>query len=563
MNPNSEAVSFELEPSANASETSLVTRTSADRGRPSASSLLNNRHPSDAVGDTESASRSRSSISGDSRCSSFPAPESQAASTTDKPLLKKTGKFLAGKDSWLWEITSLIFSAACVVAMVGVLIGVQGTSLSAWHLLIAPNTAISAPATASKTSLLLPVTESISQLKWVHFNRAHRLSDMDLYNSASRGPLGALVFLFRLPLSLGALGAIITIAALGFDPFTQQLVSFPSRQAAMDNETASFKVSQAYESGAYWNYQNNVLDYTDFAMQGAILNGLFGSPSPRAFTCPTSNCTWPQNPSYLSLAVNTCESFQSTLSTDCTITTPGGFKLGSKREHESATPKIGNLSEFEVLECRLSLAGFLYSNVSVTQNILNIQDETHLSLEPVNAANSRLNLFRPAGGDLPEQAMFAVHGADLAKIHKLLQQIFIAEAMFPFGDTTDLTGVTTDVLIAGNISRIVENIALGITEQIRTGPNSTDSNGVAYQSETYINVNWPWITLPVLVVIGAAALLACSIISNSQHRGALWKSSNLAVLFHIVNGVGDYGHLPSSNDAPLDSGDNMEFTHSA
>ncbi|KOC17307.1 hypothetical protein AFLA70_821g000091 [Aspergillus flavus AF70] len=614
MNPNSEAVSFELEPSANASETPLVTRTSADRGRPSASSLLNDRHPSDTVGDTESASGSRSSISRDSRCSSFPTLENQAASTTDEPLLKKTGKFLTGKDSWLWEITSLIFSAACVVAMVGVLIGVQGTSLSAWHLLIAPNTVISALATASKTSLLLPVTESISQLKWVHFNRAHRLSDMDLYNNASRGPLGALVFLFRLPLSLGALGAIITIVALGFDPFAQQLVFFPSRQAVMDNETASFKVSQAYESGASWNYQNTVVDYTDFAMQGAILNGLFGSPSPRAFTCPTSNCAWPQNPSYLSLgavgecknvtqsAVNTCETFQSTLSTDCTITTPGGFKLGSKREHESATLKytqlnttlaandsnvnlinfavwralgIANLSEFEVLECRLSLAGFLYSNVSVTQNTLNIQDETHLSLEPVNGANSGLNLFRPAGGDFPEQAMFAVHGADLTKIHKLLQQIFIAEAMLPFGDRTDLTGATTDVLIAGNLSRIVENIALGITERIRTGPNSTDSNGVAYQSETYINVNWPWITLPVLVVIGAAALLACSIISNSQHRGALWKSSNLAVLFHIVNGVGDYGHLPSSNDAPLASvealaekmrvfrGGNMEFTPSA
>lgn len=211
------------------------------------------------MGDTESASGSRSSISRDSRCSSFPTLENQAASTTDEPLLKKTGKFLTGKDSWLWEITSLIFSAACVVAMVGVLIGVQGTSLSAWHLLIAPNTVISALATASKTSLLLPVTESISQLKWVHFNRAHRLSDMDLYNNASRGPLGALVFLFRLPLSLGALGAIITVVALGFDPFAQQLVFFPSRQAVMDNETASFKVSQAYESGASWNYQNTVV----------------------------------------------------------------------------------------------------------------------------------------------------------------------------------------------------------------------------------------------------------------------------------------------------------------
>ncbi|KAL3440406.1 hypothetical protein BJX65DRAFT_314826 [Aspergillus insuetus] len=357
-----------------------------------------------------------------------------------------------------------------------------------------------------------------------------------------------------------------------------------------------FRVSQAYESGAYWNYQNTVINYTDFAMQGAIFNGLFGSPAPRAFTCPTSNCTWPQNPSYLSLgavgecknvtqsAVNTCEDFQNTLSSYCNITTPGGFQLASKREHESATFKftrlnttlasnqsnvdfinfavwrvlvIGNLSEFEVLECRVGLAGFLYSNVSVTQNTLNIQDETRLPLEPVNAANSGMNLFRPAGGGFPEQTS---------------KGNFIVEAMFPFGETSDTTGFTTDALIAGNLSRIVEDIAFGITERIRTGPNSTISNGVAYQAETYIDVNWPWITLPVLVVIGAAVLLVCSIISNSRYKGALWKSSNLAVLLHSVEGVGDYGHLPSSNDAPLASiealaakmrvlrDDNMEFT---
>lgn len=166
---------------------------------------------------------------------------------------------MIGRDSWLWEITSLVFSAVCVVAMVAVLINRQGTTLAAWHLSIAPNTVISVLATVSKTCLLLPVTASISQLKWLHFNRAHRLSDLDLYDNVSRGPLGALFFVFRLPLSLGALGAIITIVALAFDPFAQQLISFPSRQAATHNETAFFRISQTYESGAYYNNQNNIV----------------------------------------------------------------------------------------------------------------------------------------------------------------------------------------------------------------------------------------------------------------------------------------------------------------
>ncbi|KAL4917814.1 hypothetical protein BDW62DRAFT_75254 [Aspergillus aurantiobrunneus] len=204
------------------------------------------------------------------------------------------------------------------------------------------------------------------------------------------------------------------------------------------------------------------------------------------------------------------------------------------------------------------------------ENTLHIQDETPLPLKAVNSANPGLNLFRPAGGQFAEEVMLGMHGADYSKIYGRLQDIFDAEIMYPFGETA---GITNDVLITGNISRIVDDIAWGITERIRTGPNSTVSNGIAYQPETYINVNWPWITLPALVVFGGAILLVCSIISNAQHKGALWKSSNLAVLLHSVEGIEDYyGHLPSSNDVSLTRiealaekmrvlrGDNMEFT---
>ncbi|KAL4767150.1 hypothetical protein BDW60DRAFT_200677 [Aspergillus nidulans var. acristatus] len=103
--------------------------------------------------------------------------------------------------------------------MVAVLLDTQGTALSTWHLSIAPNTVISILATVSKASLLLPMAESISQLKWLHFNKVYRLSDLDVYNNASRGPLGAFLFLFRLPASLGALGAVVTLTALAFNPF--------------------------------------------------------------------------------------------------------------------------------------------------------------------------------------------------------------------------------------------------------------------------------------------------------------------------------------------------------
>ncbi|KAL2839639.1 hypothetical protein BJY01DRAFT_237013 [Aspergillus pseudoustus] len=610
MNSNSDTVSFALQAFSNVSAASMRAEVRAT----SNTSLLSSRRSGETERGVEPA-RNRSP-SRESRSPSVAAPQNQDASGTcqkDEPFTNKTGKFLLGKDSWLWEIASLVFSAACVVAMVAVLINTQGMALAAWGLSIAPNTVISVLATVSKTSLLLPVTESISQLKWLHFNRAHRLSDLDLYNNASRGPLGALFFVFRLPLTLGSLGAIITIVALAFDPFAQQLVSYPSRQAALHNETASFRVSQVYESGAYYNQQNGIDNYTDFAMQGAIYNGVFGSPSPRAFTCPTSHCKWPDNSSYILLgvtggcenvtdsAVNTCDYPFGSYSADCNITTPGGYNLTSKRRHQSATFQYTslnttagpaqadpdlinfavwrltglNLSQFDVHECSLSLTAYLYRNVSVSQNTLKIADEVPVPLESVGGPTALMNTFKPSGGDFPPGVMFGINGADLTKVSRLLNEIFIddAQAMVPWSEPAS---PTTDVLIAGNLSSIVENVAWGMTERIRTGRNSTVAEGVAYQAETYIHVNWAWITLPVLVVLGAGVLLACSIISNSRHKAALWKSSNLAVLLHSVEGVEDYGPLPSSsNDAPLariealaekmrvSRGDNMEFIPTA
>ncbi|KAJ5836908.1 hypothetical protein N7447_002934 [Penicillium robsamsonii] len=75
----------------------------------------------------------------------------------------------------------------------------------------------------------------------------------------------------------------------------------------------------------------------------------------------------------------------------------------------------------------------------------------------------------------------------------------------PFGEGV----VVTNVLIAGDLSRIVENIAWGITERIRTGRNSTLTNGVADHPETYIHVNWPSSNNAPLASIEALAIKLC------------------------------------------------------
>lgn len=322
-------------------------------------------------------------------------------------------------------------------------------------------------------------------------------------------------------------------------------------------------------------------------MQGAIFSGLLDTVQPPSVNCPTSNCTWPDAYSQPSLGVtsqcrnvtnaveNECEDFPNTLSTTCNITTPGGFQLTSRRTHQSATfqyttlnsttltsantsgsaditqfgiwraLEVGNLTKFEVLECKLTLAVYFYTNISVTKNNLHIASQPSVPLVPVGPLTSGLNAYKPIGDQFPPEMQFHVNAADMGASMQLFQEIFTAESTFPFGTET---GIVPDVLHRGDLSQITKNIASAMTERIRTGPNSTIFEGEAFQSETYIRVQWPWIVLPVALVVGAAMFLVCSVVMNARQRGVLWKSSSLALLLHSVEGVKDGGF---GRDIPL------------
>lgn len=90
-------------------------------------------------------------------------------------------------------------------------------------------------ATASKASLLLTIGTSIGQLKWIWFQQGPKrpLYNLQSFDDASRGPLGSLKILFQRPQQdrlLLSFAAVVTLLALAFDPFMQQIVSYPVRE---------------------------------------------------------------------------------------------------------------------------------------------------------------------------------------------------------------------------------------------------------------------------------------------------------------------------------------------
>jgi len=137
--------------------------------------------------------------------------------------------------------------------IIAILAVMNNRALDRWTLPIQPNSLIAVFTTIGKTGLLLAVTESLSQLKWLHFERPRNLAHLQLFDDASRGPWGAAVFLWgtRGRAKLAALGAIITIAALAIEPFAQQILEFGTRTVSESSNDASMGFARLWQSNAF------------------------------------------------------------------------------------------------------------------------------------------------------------------------------------------------------------------------------------------------------------------------------------------------------------------------
>lgn len=94
------------------------------------------------------------------------------------------------------------------------------------------NTIVSLLATLSKASMLLAVTAAIGQSKWVWYSHEvsqstrKQLQHAQIFDDASRGPLGALTMLIVLRhKTLASIGAMLMLLSLLFEPFAQQTIT--------------------------------------------------------------------------------------------------------------------------------------------------------------------------------------------------------------------------------------------------------------------------------------------------------------------------------------------------
>lgn len=214
---------------------------------------------------------------------------------------------------WLWELLSLLVSMMCITAIIVILAHYNRQPVPTWSYGLTINGVISILAVTAKSSLVLPVAEAISQLKWAWFwKKQHPVQDFERFDSSSRGPWGSLILLCHpRAWDLAALGAALTLAAVAVEPSLQQITSYPPMLVRSDG-VASVPRSTYYYDVEYDALGDGIMSS---ALKGAIYRGIFTSTGGTGLgvtpTCSTGNCTWP---SYTSLGVcSACENVTSLL----------------------------------------------------------------------------------------------------------------------------------------------------------------------------------------------------------------------------------------------------------
>jgi len=103
--------------------------------------------------------------------------------------------------------------------------------------------------------------------------------------------------------------------------------------------------------------------------------------------------------------------------------------------------------------------------------------------------------------------------------------------------TTDIAqgffyrGLTSDA-----VTKTIESLAAALTNVVRQVSNpQTSVTGTTCALESYIVVQWPWLLLPLIMVLLAALFLVLTILQTEKGRVPSWRSSALAVMEHGVS----------------------------
>ncbi|KAI3323684.1 hypothetical protein HD806DRAFT_543911 [Xylariaceae sp. AK1471] len=183
-------------------------------------------------------------------------------------------------------------------AIVGTLISHQGQPIPRWPSGITVNALVSIDIVIIKIVVGVVISQGLGQLKWAWFRAPQPLSDLGVFDDASRGWIGAinLLRLLRGRELMASLGATVLLLAAIVDPFGQQITRFYQCQR-LDSSGARATINTTnFLSIGLGPFSQDGVSPLSLEMQLEILRTVFDRTEARVdFTCPSGNCTFPTN----------------------------------------------------------------------------------------------------------------------------------------------------------------------------------------------------------------------------------------------------------------------------
>ena len=98
--------------------------------------------------------------------------------------------------NWGLQLLSWSTSAICMGLIIAMLLYLNKKPLTRWKLGLNPNTYLSIISRVAASAIIYPVSECIGQLKWSwFFRKPKKLIDFELFDRATRGPVGSFMFI--------------------------------------------------------------------------------------------------------------------------------------------------------------------------------------------------------------------------------------------------------------------------------------------------------------------------------------------------------------------------------
>ena len=198
--------------------------------------------------------------------------------------------------------------------------------------------------------------------------------------------------------------------------------------------------------------------------------------------------------------------------------------------------RIEDPNDAFAMECAMWYCVQTYS-ASVVDSVLNQEVLSSWRNDSANLAQSSDLVYNISAfnATLPSNSkLFKVSYLAAEALNSFMSETFTGNG----GINNTASAFTSDVMQAlyntDNLTARMQNLATSMSNNIRQQNDSiaSPSHGTAWEGETYVHVRWPWLSFPAGVVLVALLFLVGSIVETAHRDVLVWKSSNIALIFH-------------------------------